>query len=104
MGLGKVSYDKRMRILAGQPDNIEKLGRMSVGGLGDGGGVQHNSSHAAWYVAIILSGPPSPDLYANTNGFQVTMFALLRLPLWLVVLSIVLAVESAVLAKKRTQT
>jgi hypothetical protein len=57
-------------------------------------------SHAVWYVTSILSGPPSGDLYANHVSFQLLMFGLLRLPIWLIVLPLVIAIETAVAGKK----
>ncbi len=35
---------------------------------------------AAFYVASVLSGPPSGDLYANEPSFQLVAFAIVRLP------------------------
>jgi len=48
------------------------------------------SLHAAYYVASTLALPEIPDAYARTVQFQLLMFAILRLPLWLVGLGAVM--------------
>ena len=55
--------------------------------------------HASYYVHSVLSGPPSPDLYANSVGFQLVAFALLRLPVWLLSLVLLLVVEFSILGR-----
>ena len=52
--------------------------------------------HAWIYVATILAAPEAiPNLYARTWSFQLIAFSIVRLPLWLVVLAIVLAIRAA---------
>jgi hypothetical protein len=45
---------------------------------------------ACYYVVSVLSGPPGPDWYANSVSFQLLAFAVVRLPL--AVLILILAV------------
>ena len=44
------------------------------------------SAWAVYYVQSVLSGPPSPDLYANNAIFQLVAFGLVRLPIAIAVL------------------
>ena len=39
--------------------------------------------HCWYYVATILPLPPEEEVYANTVGFQVMAWALVRLPFWI---------------------
>ena len=43
---------------------------------------------ATYYVQSVLSGPPSPDLYANNAKFQLLAFGFVRLPIAILVLVI----------------
>ena len=52
-----------------------------------------------FYVVSRLSGPLSPDVYANTFSFQIIAFALTVLPYWLMGLLIVLFSEFALFRK-----
>ena len=57
-------------------------------------------AHAGWHIWIILSDQPSPDLYANSLGFQVIAYALFWLPYFLVALFCLLLVEFMVFGRK----
>ena len=46
--------------------------------------------HAAYYVVSTLALPDIPDAYARTVHFQLLMFAIFRLPLWLLALGILM--------------
>ena len=59
--------------------------------------------HASYYVHSVLSGPPSPDLYANGVGFQLVAFALARLPVWLLSLVLLLVAEFWILGRSATR-
>ena len=49
----------------------------------------------AWLILSYLANPKDGDLYAQTWGFQLIAFSLFRLPIWLLGLLAVLAVEYA---------
>lgn len=57
-------------------------------------------AHGAWFTWSALSGPPSPDLYANHLSFVLVVFLLIRVPLWLVILLLILIAEFAVFGRK----
>ena len=60
--------------------------------------------HAFNYVNSILSGPPGPDLYANTFSFQVFVFMAGYFPGWLLVLFTMLLGEFAIMSRKPDKT
>ncbi len=47
---------------------------------------------AVYYVHSVLSGPPSPDLYANNATFQLVAFGVVRLPIAIAVLLLAVGV------------
>jgi hypothetical protein len=57
-------------------------------------------SHCAWRTYSVLSGPPSPDLYANHISFQLVSFLLFFAPLWLLGLLLILIGEFAIFGRK----
>ncbi|HEX7731283.1 MAG TPA: hypothetical protein VF415_01455 [Rhodanobacter sp.] len=57
-------------------------------------------AHGAWFTWSALSGPPSPDLYANHLSFVLVVFLLARVPLWLIGPLLMLIAEFAVLGRK----
>ena len=59
--------------------------------------------HAAWFVISILSGPPSPDLYANNWVFQIVVFVIFRFPVWLVLILVLLFVEFRLIGRQSTE-
>jgi hypothetical protein len=60
--------------------------------------------HAFNCVNSVLSGPPGPDLYANTVSFQVFVFMAGYFPLWLLVLFTLLLGEFAIMSRKPDNT
>jgi hypothetical protein len=60
--------------------------------------------HAFTYVNSILSGPPGPDLYANTVAFQIFVFVAGYFPGWLLVLFAMLLGEFAIMSCKPDNT
>lgn len=58
-------------------------------------------THGAWFIVSALSGPPSPDLYANHLSFMLAVFLLFRVPLWLIGLLLILVAEFAVFGRKQ---
>jgi hypothetical protein len=46
------------------------------------------AAHAMYFVASTLALPDIPDAYARTVGFQLLMFVMFRLPLWLLALAL----------------
>ncbi|ODU75855.1 MAG: hypothetical protein BGP10_09760 [Rhodanobacter sp. 68-29] len=59
------------------------------------------TAHCTWFVWSALTGPPSPDLYANHLSFILIVFLLIRVPFWLVGLMLVLIGEFSVFGRKR---
>ncbi|EIL87728.1 hypothetical protein, partial [Rhodanobacter sp. 115] len=57
-------------------------------------------AHCTWRTYAALSGPPSPDLYANHLSFQLVTFLVFLAPAWLIGLLVVLVVEFAVFGRK----
>jgi hypothetical protein len=55
-------------------------------------------------IATFLALPPSGDLYAHACGFQLMVFALFRLPVWLVGLLVILILEFALLTRRTPRT
>jgi len=49
----------------------------------------------AWTISSYLANPQDGDLYAHTLGYQFVVFAIFRLPVWLLGLVVILAVEFA---------
>ncbi len=60
------------------------------------------ATHCAWFIWSALSGPPSPDLYANHLSFMLVVFLLFRAPLWLIGLLLILVGEFAMFGRKHT--
>lgn len=58
--------------------------------------------HAAIHVSGVLALPPTDEVYTATAPFQVTAFAYARGGLWLAGLLVVLAIEFAILGRKRS--
>jgi len=58
-------------------------------------------AHGTWFTWSALSGPPSPDLYANHLSFVLVAFLLIRVPLWLIGLLLILIAEFAMFGRKR---
>jgi hypothetical protein len=54
-------------------------------------------------ISALLALPPSGDLYAHTWSFQLMMFAIFRLPLWLIGLLVVFAAEFALLTRRTSR-
>jgi len=54
-------------------------------------------------ISAILALPPSGDLYAHSWGFQLGVFAVLRLPVWIVALLVVFVVEFALLTRRASR-
>ena len=46
-----------------------------------------------WRIYDVISHPTSGDLYAYTWSFQLTVFAIFRLPVWFFALAVILAAE-----------
>lgn len=59
------------------------------------------ATHFAWLIGQWLSGPPSPDLYANHLSFILGVFVLFWAPFWLLGLLLILVVEFAVFGRKQ---
>ena len=59
--------------------------------------------HGTWFTGSALTGPPSPDLYANHLSFVLLIFLLFRAPLWLIGLLLILTAEFAVFGRKYTR-
>ena len=57
-------------------------------------------AHGAWFAWSALSGPPSPDLYANHLSFVLVVFLLIRVPLWLIGLLLILIAEFVLFGRK----
>jgi hypothetical protein len=55
-------------------------------------------------VNSVLSGPPGPDLYANTVSFQVFVFMAGYFPLWLLALIALLLGEFAIMSPMPNNT
>ena len=56
--------------------------------------------HCAWRTFAALSGPPSPDLYANHISFQLVTFLLVWVPAWLLGLLLLLIGEFAIFGRR----
>jgi len=57
-------------------------------------------SHCLLRTHLVLSGPPSPDLYANHVSFQLLTFLVVWVPAWLIGLLVLLVGEFAVFGRK----
>ncbi|BFI95798.1 MAG: hypothetical protein RSP_13080 [Rhodanobacter sp.] len=57
--------------------------------------------HLAWMIWQWLSGPPSPDLYANHLSFILVVFLIFWTPIWLLGLLLILVVEFVIFGRKR---
>ncbi len=61
-------------------------------------------AHCVWRTHAALSGPPSPDLYANHVSFQLVTFLVFWMPAWLIGLLLILVGEFAVFGRKPNQS
>lgn len=57
-------------------------------------------SHCLLRTCAVLSGPPSPDLYANHVSFQLVTFLIVWVPAWLIGLLVILVGEFAIFGRK----
>lgn len=57
-------------------------------------------AHCVWRTHAALSGPPSPDLYANHVSFQLVAFLIVWVPAWLIGLLVALVGEFAIFGRK----
>jgi hypothetical protein len=54
-------------------------------------------AHAVAYVRFVIKLEPGPDTYANGAGFQLIVFAITRLPIWIVALAIAMLVAKMII-------
>ena len=57
-------------------------------------------AHCVWRTHAALSGPPSPDLYANHVSFQLVAFLIVWVPAWLIGLLVALVGDFAIFGRK----
>lgn len=57
-------------------------------------------AHCVWRTHAALSGPPSLDLYANHVSFQIVMFIVFWVPVWLIGLFMILVGEFTIFGRK----